>query len=210
VAELIREVDAAGGNAEDVVVDARDGDATRALMARVAAEHGRLDALVCNVGRNTARAAEALTDEQWQQGLSINIGGAFLAVRSALPQMVQQGSGKILLVGSSAVYDGGGGSIDYAAAKAGLEGMMVYLCRNYLRSGILTNVIHPCVIETDLLEERYGDPTDKQRLIDGIPVGRLGQPDDIGGLAAFLISSRGDYICGQSILADGGRTLFGR
>ena len=73
------------------------------------------------------------------------------------------------------MYDGGGGAIDYAAAKAGLHGMMVYLAKNYARKGVLTNLIHPCVIDTDLLRERYSDPEKKQQLIAQIPAGRLGQ-----------------------------------
>ena len=87
--------------------------------------------------------------------------------------------------------------------------MMRYLTRSYARKGILTNVIHPCVIETDLLRERY--PEEKKRsLIEQVPAGRLGTPSDIAGLAAFLASSWGDFICGQEFLVDGGRTFFGR
>ena len=100
--------------------------------------------------------------------------------------------------------------MDYAAAKAGLTGIMTYLCKEYARKGILTNIVHPCVIETDLLRERYSDDAAKQKLISQIPAGRLGKPADIAGLTAFLASSWGDYICGQSILIDGGRTLFRR
>lgn len=78
-----------------------------------------------------------------------------------------------------------------------------------LRKGILTNIIHPCVIETDLLRERYHDETAKQGLVAQIPAGRLGRPEDIAGLVAYLASPWGDYICGQAILVDGGRTVFG-
>ena len=122
--------------------------------------------------------------------------------------MVKARFGRIILIGSSAVYDGGGGAVDYAAAKAGLEGMMKYLSNAYTRKGILTNVIHPCVIDTDLLRQRYNDEEKRNQLVAQIPTGRLGQPTDVGGLAAYLASSWGDYICGQSILVDGGRTTF--
>ena len=69
-------------------------------------------------------------------------------------------------------------------------------------------MIHPSVIETDLLNERYGAPDRRAQLIDQVPVGRLGQPRDIAGLTAFLASSWGDFICGQEILVDGGRTVY--
>jgi 3-oxoacyl-[acyl-carrier protein] reductase len=140
--------------------------------------------------------------------MDINLSTAFYAIRAAMPHMLKTGYGRIILIGSSAFYDGGGGAIDYAAGKAGLVGMMTYLCKNYARKGILTNVVHPCVIETDLLKERYNTEEKKKKLTDQIPVGRLGQPEDIAGLVAFLASSWGDFICGQSILVDGGRTLF--
>ncbi len=87
--------------------------------------------------------------------------------------------------------------------------MMMYLSKTYTRQGILTNVVHPAVIETDLLKERYPTDSDKAKLIAQIPAGRLGQPEDIGALVAYLASTWADYICGQKFLVDGGRTLFG-
>jgi 3-oxoacyl-[acyl-carrier protein] reductase len=91
-----------------------------------------------------------------------------------------------------------------------MKGMMAYLCRSFTRQGILTNLIHPAVIETDLLKERYGDEEARRRLIAQIPAGRLGKPEDIAALTAYLLSPWGDYICGQEILADGGRTFFNK
>ncbi|MBU4285933.1 MAG: SDR family oxidoreductase, partial [Verrucomicrobia bacterium] len=116
--------------------------------------------------------------------------------------------GRIIFIGSSAVRNGGGGAIDYAAGKAGLEGMMMYLAKTYARSGILCNMVHPAVIDTDLLRVRYPGEADRQKLVAQIPAGRLGQPEDIAGITAYLASKWGDYICGQSIMVDGGRTLF--
>ena len=182
--------------------------ATTAVAADVASRHGRLDILVANVGQNLARSAEEVTDQQWREFLQLNLTSAFYGVRAALPHMLKTGFGRIILIGSSAVYDGGGGAIDYAAGKAGLHGMMVYLAKTYARKGILTNLIHPCVIDTDLLRERYSDPEKRRQLIAQVPAGRLGMPEDIGGLTAFLASPWGDFICGQAILVDGGRTLF--
>jgi NAD(P)-dependent dehydrogenase (short-subunit alcohol dehydrogenase family) len=86
--------------------------------------------------------------------------------------------------------------------------MLTYLCRTYARKGIMTNIVHPAVIETDLLKQRYPDEESKRKLAAQIPAGRLGQPRDIAGMVAYLASDWGDYICGQEILLDGGRTLF--
>jgi NAD(P)-dependent dehydrogenase (short-subunit alcohol dehydrogenase family) len=208
VRSLVDGIRAAGGSVQAEAVDARDFAATAALVARVERDRGRIDALVCNVGKNTARPADGLSPQDWQAGLALNLDSAFFGVRAVLPGMLARGSGRIILIGSSAVVDGGGGAIDYAAAKAALTGMMTYLCRTYARRGILTNIVHPCVIETELLKERYAEPAARQKLLDQIPAGRFGRPSDVAGMVAFLASSWGDYITGQEILLDGGRTVF--
>jgi len=209
VQALVSRLSEAGYVVQAEALDACDPEATTALVNRIVSEHGRLNTLVENVGHNTACDAAELTDDGWRKAIDINLTSAFYAVRAALPHMVTAQYGRILLVGSSAVFDGGGGTIDYAAAKAGLTGMMTYLCKTYARKGILTNIVHPCVIETDLLKERYPDDEAKKTLIAQIPAGRLGKPEDIAGLVAYLASPWGNYITGQEILVDGGRTIFG-
>ncbi len=207
---LMDAIQAEAGAARGEAVDARSGSDMRDLADRVAAERDLDFVLVCNAGMNRERRAEVETDTEWDDAITLNLGAAWHGVRAALPHMLARGYGRIILIGSSAVYDGGGGAIDYAAAKAGLSGMMAYLCRNYLKKGILTNIVHPCVIETDLLKERYPDGQAKAKLAAQIPVGRLGKPSDVAGLVAFLSSPWGDFICGQEVLADGGRTFFAR
>lgn len=210
IAALVSEVERDGGTAHPEAVDARSGPAMRALANDIARERGSLDVLVCNAGMNEARAIGEQTDAEWEESITLNLGTAYYAVRAAIPHMIERRYGRILLVGSSAVVDGGGGAIDYAAAKAGLSGIMTFLCRNFAKKGILTNIVHPCVVETDLLKKRYADAEARRKLVAQVPVGRLGRPEDIAGLVAFLASSWGDFICGQEILADGGRTIFGR
>ncbi len=208
VEALLKEIDKSGRFVKAEILDARDSAKTTSLVKSIIKEHGKIDILVCNIGQNIARPAEELTDEEWKEGLNINISPSFYNVRAVLPHMARAKYGRIILLGSSAVYDGGGGAIDYATSKSALTGMMMYLNRNYARKGILTNVIHPCVIDTDLLRERYSDEEKRRRLAEQVPVGRLGKPEDIAGLVAYLASPLGDFICGQSILVDGGRTFF--
>ena len=198
-----------GGRVVAAALDARDAEGTASLVDQIVAERGRVDILVHNVGRNLARPAEDVTDEEWRSSLDVNLTCAFYGVRAVLPHMLREAFGRIILIGSSAVYSGGGGSIDYAAAKAGLHGMMMYLCKHYARQGVMTNVIDPCLIDTDLLRKRYGEPEARAGLIAQVPAGRLGKPGDIAGLVAFLAGPGGDFICGQAILVDGGRTFFG-
>lgn len=206
---LVSRLSASGHEVQAAALDAREPEATTALVQEIVARHGHLDVLVQNAGRNTACDVTELTDGGWREGIDTNLSSAFYAVRAALPHMVAAGHGRIVLVGSSVVASGGGGAIDYAAAKAGLTGMMTYLCKTYGRKGIRTNIVHPCVIETDLLRERYPDDEAKQTLIAQIPAGRLGRPEDIAGMVAYLASPWGDYITGQEIHLDGGRTIFG-
>jgi NAD(P)-dependent dehydrogenase (short-subunit alcohol dehydrogenase family) len=205
---LLAEIVEQGGEAREAALEALDAEGTRALVDSIVQERGRIDIIVLNVGRNAERRVEEMTDESWRQYVDLNLTSAYNGVRAALPHMVKQSYGRIILIGSSAAYDGGGGAIDYAAAKAGMKGMMLYLCKTYTRKGINTNVVHPCVIATDLVRERYSTKEKWQKLVSQIPVGRVGTPDDIGGMVAFLASSLSDYITGQEILLDGGRTLW--
>ncbi len=197
-----------GGTVQAAAVDACNSSETTALVDRIILEQKKIDILVCNVGQNVARPAETVSDAEWRHYLDLNLTSAFYGVRAALPHMIKAHFGRIILIGSSAVVDGGGGAIDYAAAKAGLDGMMLYLCKQYTRQGILTNIIHPCLIDTDLLRNRYSPEEQQKKLLPQVPAGRLGTPQDIAGMVTYLASSWGDYICGQSILIDGGRTLF--
>jgi len=195
---------------EDVILDAVDAAGTSALIERVATKYRKINGLVCNVGNNQARAVEEISPESWGENLDLNLTSAFYGIQAVFPHMIRAEYGRIVLIGSTAVYDGGSGAIDYVAAKAGMNGLVAYICRNYTRRGITANIIHPAAIETELLMARYGDEEMKRELLTEIPVGRLGKPEDIAGLVAFLLSTWGDYICGQQIAADGGRTLFNR
>jgi len=208
VAGLAGRIRDAGGTAEGIILDAANSAGTSKAVKEIVKKTGKIDILVCNAGRNLARRPEDIPDKEWREFLEINLSSAFYAVRAVLPFMEAAGYGRIIFIGSSAIYDGGGGAIDYAAGKAGITGMMTYLNKSYARKGILSNIIHPCVIETDLLKERYKTAEDKKKLIEQIPAGRLGRPEDIAGLVAYLASPYGDFICGQSILVDGGRTLW--
>lgn len=205
---MIEEIRKDGGKVEEVALDALDSLRTKELVDILVREQGKIDILVCNVGKNLARTVEETEDEDWSKFIDINLSTVFYGVKAVIPHMLKRKYGRIILIGSSAAYDGGGGAIDYAAAKSGISGMMLYLNKTYVRKGINTNVVHPCVIATDLVRERYSTEESWRQLTSQIPVGRVGMPEDIGGMVAFLASSWGDYITGQEILIDGGRTLW--
>lgn len=205
---LLTRIREEGGRAKAVACNALDAAKTTAVANEIVEQHGRVDILAANVGQNLAGPAENVTDQQWRQFIGVNLTTAFYGVRAVLPHMVKAQFGRIILIGSSAVYDGGGGAIAYAAAKAGLTGMMRYLVKNYACKGVLANVIHPCVIDTDLLRERYDNEKKRKQLAGQVPAGRLGKPQDVAALVAYLASPLGSFICGQELLIDGGRTFF--
>jgi 3-oxoacyl-[acyl-carrier protein] reductase len=169
---------------------------------------GGLDIVVPNVGQNWVAPIEDLDLDGWQRGLEINLTTAFIAVKAALPWLLETDRGDIVLIGSSAAMDGGGGVAHYAAAKAGLEGFMKALMRELPRKGIRINTVHPCVVDTDLLRERYDTEDKRAQMAAQVPVGRLSRAEDVGSLVAFLCSDLGSFICGQSIHVDGGRTIW--
>jgi 3-oxoacyl-[acyl-carrier protein] reductase len=189
-------------------VAAQDADAVSRTVSEAAERMGGLDIVVPNVGMNWVASLDELDLAGWQRALDLNLTAAFIPVKAALPWLTRAGRADIVLIGSSGVYDGGGGGVHYAAAKAGLDGFMRAMMRELPRKGIRVNLVHPCVVDTDLLRERYNDDEKRARLVAQVPVGRLGRPEDIGSLVAFLCSDLGSFICGQAILVDGGRTLW--
>jgi 3-oxoacyl-[acyl-carrier protein] reductase len=122
--------------------------------------------------------------------------------------MLERGSGVIIMISSNAVINGGGNSLHYPASKAGLEGMVKGLAKDYAPRGIRANVIRPAVIDTDLLRTRYPTDEDMERYAATIPVRRVGKPEDIANSVVFLASDKASYICGESINVDGGRTYY--
>jgi len=205
---LLAELRRAGSQALELVAAAQDMDAMEQAVARAAGTFGGLDIVVPNVGKNWVAPLDSLDLTGWQQALELNLTTAFVAVKAAYPWLCKAPRADVVLIGSSGVIDGGGGGAHYAAAKAGLEGMLAGLMRELPRRHIHVNLIHPCVVDTDLLRERYDTDEKRARLAAQVPLGRLARPEDFGSLVAFLCSDQGGFICGQAILVDGGRTLW--
>jgi NAD(P)-dependent dehydrogenase (short-subunit alcohol dehydrogenase family) len=206
--QLLAELKATHRPVLRLVAAADDMEAMERAAGEAAEALGGLDIVVPNVGQNWVASIEELDLAGWQRGVDLNLTTAFIAVKAALPWLLEAGRASIVLIGSSAVLDGGGGVAHYAAAKAGLEGLMKALMRELPAKGIRINTVHPCVVDTDLLRGRYDTDEKRAVLASQVPLGRLSRPEDIGSLVAFLCSDMGSFICGQSIHVDGGRTLW--
>ena len=207
-AALLEELRAAGVTAMAVPADCTSEADTVALYGRIAAKWGDLDGLVYSAGFTSPVNFCDINFSDWRKVVDINLNGAFLAIKEAIPLMRKAGKGAIVIIGSAAIVAGGGGRADYAAAKAGLEGLNRAVTKNFAPENIRCNIVHPSLIETDLLRQRHPDPAKRRELGEKeVPLRRLGQPGDIAAAALFLLSDAASYITAQSLYVDGGRTF---
>jgi 3-oxoacyl-[acyl-carrier protein] reductase len=190
--------------------DVADPGAVKAAVDDAVQRLGGLDVVVAAAGFGMHFGTETPYDEAvsaWDREVGTNLRGAFLTIQAAAPHLSRPG-GRIITISSIAAYTGGSapGAAAYAAAKAGLLGLTRGLARELTPQGITVNAIAPGFIDSDF----HGD--DRQQridaVIDRIPAGRVGQPDDVAGAVAFLASAAAGYISGQVIHVNGG-WLFG-
>ncbi len=188
-------------------VDCTDEEESVNFINKVINKWGKIDCLAHCAGYTSPVSMLKLDLAEWRRVVDINLNGAFISVRSVLEPMIANDGGSIVLVGSAAIVAGGGGRADYVAAKAGLEGLSRAVTKEFAPNGIRCNIVHPSLIETDLLKQRYPDENDRVKVAEGVPLGRLGQPDDIANAVLFFLSDISSYITAQSIYVDGGRTF---
>jgi 3-oxoacyl-[acyl-carrier protein] reductase len=181
-----------------VACDVSSESAVDAAFARVEAELGTTSVLVLNAGIYPIVPFEETTLEIWNRTLAINLTGAFLAARRALPGMRAQGYGRVIGMGSSAGVAGGARSVAaYAASKAGLMTLMKSIANEYAKVGVTANALAPALIDTEMI-------ADTKDLVSRIPVGRLGRIDEVAALVAFLASEHAGYITGEIVDINGG------
>lgn len=207
-ATTVADIAARGGTALAIAADIADEDAVRIAVARVAAELGPPTVLVSNAGVGPRTELTDLTTEQWDTVLGVNLRGAFLVTRAVAPYMTAARWGRVITMSSiSAVGDVG--RVDYASAKAGLIGFTKSLSLQLGKHGITANAIAPGFVVSDMTRasaRRLGLSFEEfqRQAAESIPVGRVGQPDDIAYIASFLASPQAGFVSGQVIYAAGG------
>jgi 3-oxoacyl-[acyl-carrier protein] reductase len=207
-AGTVKEIQDAGGRALAVGADVSKSDQVQAAVERVAAELGPPTVLVNNAGITRDNLLFKMTDDDWDAVIGVHLRGAFLMTRAVQKYMTEQKWGRIINLSSSSAL-GNRGQVNYSAAKAGMQGFTKTLAKELGKFGVTANVVAPGFIVTDMTEAtaaRVHMPFEDFQAAAAaqIPVGRVGQPDEVANLISFLVSEGAGYISGQVIYIAGG------
>ncbi|HMM41197.1 MAG TPA: 3-oxoacyl-ACP reductase FabG, partial [Thermomicrobiales bacterium] len=196
---------AAGAQTLAVRADITSASDVAALIEQTINTFGRLDALINNAGITRDTLLMRMSEEDWDAVLETNLKGAFLCSKAAIRPMMRQRSGAIVNLTSVVGIIGNAGQTNYSAAKAGLIGFTKSLAREVGSRGITVNAVAPGFIETRLTDVLSDDV--KGALMERIPLGRFGTPDDVAGAVGFLVSPAARYITGTVLSVDGGMAM---
>ena len=185
--------------------DLRDPTAPDALIATAEAACGPLHILVNNAGLTRDGLAMRMKDEDWATVLDVDLGAPFRLARAVLRGMVRRRAGRIIGIGSIVGATGNPGQANYAAAKAGLVGMTKALAQEVGSRGITVNVVAPGFVETPMTDALNADQ--RARLVGGIPLGRMGRPEDVAAAVAYLASDEAAWVTGATLHVNGGMAM---
>lgn len=200
--QVLQEVEALGSSGILLGANVSQPQEARDLIENSVKEFGRVDVLVNNAGINHDQLMLRIQDEEWERVINTNLSSAFYCSRAAVKHMFKKRFGRIINISSVVGISGNAGQTHYAAAKSGLLGLTLSIAQEYGSRGITANAVAPGFIESDMTAGL--SPEQRQQILSGIAVGRLGKPEDVAALVLFLASEEAAYINGQVIRVDGG------
>lgn len=203
--ETVSEIKTSGGFAEFVRVNTADLKDVERAASMAWDTYGQIDVLVNNAGITRDSSLKKMTTEQWQQVIDVNLTGVFYCTKVVSNYMLEKGYGRIINTSSVVALYGNFGQTNYVATKAGLIGMTKTLARELGRKGITVNAVAPGFIATEMVKKM---PENVLRAMEEkVPLGRLGNPEEIASAYLFLASNEADYINGSVLSVDGGITI---
>jgi NAD(P)-dependent dehydrogenase (short-subunit alcohol dehydrogenase family) len=189
------------------VADLLDVPATREVVRRLLAAEGQADVLFNSAGVNRRKPALEISLEDWDYVLGVNLRGLFFVTQEVGRHMVGRGRGAIVSAASVSSVRGHPNLAAYAASKGGIAQLTRVLAHEWARSGVRVIAVAPGYLETGLTHAYLSDPAVRSAILAKIPLGRIGNPTDVVGAVLFLASSLSEYVTGEILFVDGGRTV---
>ena len=203
--EVVKEIQAAGGNGQAVQCNVSDFESCKEMLDAVVKEHGRLDILVNNAGITRDNLLMKMSEEDFDAVIQTNLKGVFNCTRHIARQMLKQKSGRIINISSVSGVLGNAGQANYCAAKAGVIGLTKSAAKELASRGITVNAVAPGFIKTEMTDVLKDDI--KKAIMENIPMKAFCETEDIANAVAFLASEEARYITGQVISVDGGMAM---
>jgi len=203
--QVATEIEAIGVAAMPVVADITSEDEVKAMVAAVMDKFGQIDILVNNAGITQDNLLMRMSEEQWDVVLAVNLKGAFLCTKAVARPMVKARHGRIINIVSVVGLTGNVGQANYSSSKGGLIALTKSTAQELGSRGITCNAVAPGFIETEMTT-RLSDEA-REQMLERVPLGRAGQPEDVAGAVVFLAGAEASYITGQVITVDGGMVM---
>lgn len=196
-----------GRRVEVMQVDVSNREQVQQMVERTLSVFGRVDILFNNAGISKPAMLWKMTEDQWDQVINVNLKGTFNCMQAVAKTMMEQKSGAIINITSSAGLLGTVGQVNYTAAKGGVYALTKSAAKELARYGITVNTVAP-MAETEMTKTIATDPKFRDKYLERIPMGRFAQPDEIGPAVVFLASDEARYITGQTLCIDGGMVML--
>lgn len=203
--QVVHELQELGVKAFKIQADVSNETEVKAMMKEVVSTFGSIDILVNNAGITRDNLLMRMKEEEFDQVINTNLKGVFVCTKAVTRQMMKQRSGRIINVASIVGVSGNPGQANYTAAKAGVIGLTKTTAKELASRNILVNAVAPGYIATDMTDALNDEQ--KKAVFDLIPLGKLGQPEDVAKVVRFLASDDANYLTGQTIHIDGGMVM---